>query len=82
MSGSHNLWQLRWCGVPLMTTRHSKQIPMPHSAERGSPVTDVRHAFPAIIMATATVAPAGTVTLAPFTVSAIVLDMGNLFRGA
>jgi hypothetical protein len=54
-----------------MATRHSKQMPMPHTGPRGSPVTDLRHAFPAIAIATATMAPEGTVTGAPSTVSVI-----------
>jgi hypothetical protein len=33
---------------------------MPHSADRGSPLTDVRQGSPAIAIATATVEPAGT----------------------
>jgi hypothetical protein len=54
-----------------MATRHSKQMPMPHTGPRGSPVTDLRHAFPAIAIATVTIAPEGTVTGAPSTVSVI-----------
>ena len=75
MPGSHRIWQLRQCGIPLMTTRHSKQMPIPHKGPRGSPVTDVRHDCPAIIVATATVAPEGTVTGAPFTIKVIELGM-------
>jgi hypothetical protein len=66
---SHKVWQLRQCGFPLIATRHSKQMPIPHNGPRGSPVTEVRHACPAIAMATATVAPEGTDTVDPFTVS-------------
>ena len=52
-----------------MDTRHSKQIPIPHNGPRGSPFTDVLHARPAIVTATATVAPNGTDTCEPFTVN-------------
>ena len=53
-----------------MVTRHSKQIPMPHSGPRGSPLTDRRYRLtPAMAMAVETMAPAGTVTAAPFTES-------------
>jgi len=54
-----------------MATRHSKQIPMPQRGPRGSPLTDVRQACPAITIATATVAPEGTRTGVPFTVTVI-----------
>src|SRR5271165_1753517 len=42
---------------------------MPQSGPRGSPLTDVRHACPASTIATATVAPAGTTTGVPLTVT-------------
>lgn len=51
-----------------MATRHSRQMPMPQSGPRASPVTDARQGCPAIITATATVVPAGTATWWPFTV--------------
>ena len=69
MSGSHRIWQLRQWDTPLIDTRHSKQIPIPHSGPRGSPLTDVLQASPAIATATATVAPGRTLTLVPFTVT-------------
>ena len=34
----------RQCGCPLTTTRHSKQIPIPHNGPRVSPLTDIRQA--------------------------------------
>src|SRR6266498_5763553 len=58
-----------------MTTRHSKQMPMPHNGPRGSPVTEVLHALPAIAIATATVTPTGTTTRPPSTVIVISLGM-------
>jgi hypothetical protein len=75
MPGSHGIWQLRQCESPLTTALHSKQIPMPHSGPRGSPDTDLRHAEPAIVIATATVAPSGTLTSTPFTFTEISLGM-------
>ena len=52
-----------------MLTRHSKQIPIPQSGPRGSPVTDRRNiAIPAIATAVETMAPAGTPIPAPLTV--------------
>jgi hypothetical protein len=52
-----------------MLMRHSKQIPMPQSGPRGSPVTDRRNvAIPALATAVATMAPAGTLIRAPLTV--------------
>src|ERR1041385_8494953 len=80
MPGSHNTWQLRRCGFPLTITRHSKQIPIPHSGPRGSPFTETRHACPAIITAAATVAPEATTTCAPLTVTVTWLGMGKLLR--
>src|ERR1051325_10507245 len=53
MPGSHTIWQLLQCGVPLIVTRHSKQMPIPQSGPRGSPVTEVRQGCPASIKATA-----------------------------
>ena len=43
MAGSHGIWQLRQCGIPLIVTRHSKQMPIPHKGPRGSPVTEILH---------------------------------------
>jgi hypothetical protein len=58
-----------------MATRHSKQTPIPHNGTRGSPFTEVRQACPAIVMATATVVPDGTVTGNPFTATVTCSDM-------
>jgi hypothetical protein len=71
---SHAIWQLRACGRPLIVRRHSKQIPIPHNGPRGSPLTDLRHTCPAMTTATATVAPATTVTGEPFTRTVTALD--------
>ena len=49
-------------------TRHSKQIPMPHSGPRGSPVTERRKLeIPHCRTAAATVVPDSTATAIPFT---------------
>src|SRR5262249_39978786 len=80
MPGSHKIWQLRQCLIPLMTTRHSKQMPMPHNGPRGSPLTEVLQAFPAKAIATATVVPDNTDTGDPFTVTVTWLDMRILLR--
>ena len=51
-------------------TRHSKQIPIPHSGPRGSPVTDLRNQLaPDKTTAADTMVPAETVTFTPFTES-------------
>src|SRR6266576_246474 len=76
MSGSHKSWQVLECGIPLTTARHSKQIPMPHKGPRGSAITELRQGCPAITIATATVAPAGTETDTPFTRTMNSLGMG------
>ena len=55
---------------------------MAHNGPRGSPVTEFRHACPAIIIAMATVAPAGTEITAPFTLKVISLGMNRFFRSA
>jgi hypothetical protein len=41
-------------------------MPIPHSAARASPVTEVLHASPALNIAAATVVPGATETAAPF----------------
>jgi hypothetical protein len=38
--GLHTIWQLRSWGRPSMATRHSKQMPIPQSGARASPVTE------------------------------------------
>jgi hypothetical protein len=80
MPASHKIWQLRQCGVPLIDTRHSKQIPIPHNGPRGSPLTDLRQVCPAIATATATVAPASTATGEPFTFNVTVPDLESGMR--
>jgi hypothetical protein len=65
--GSHSIWQLRKYGVPLISERHSKHVPMPQKGVRGSPVTEVRETAPEMRMATAAVAPTSTTTDFPFT---------------
>jgi hypothetical protein len=65
MSCSHRIWQVRRCGIPFTTARHSKQTPMPQSAPRGSPVTDIRLGRSASNMAAATVVPRATRLVAP-----------------
>src|SRR5579863_3551922 len=37
-----SVWHANTCARPSIVTRHSWQIPIPHSAARGSPLTDVR----------------------------------------
>ena len=52
MPGSQTRLHERACDCPSMATRHSKQIPIPHSGARGSPVTERRNTTePAIAMA-------------------------------
>ena len=69
MPGAQTVWQLRTCARPSMVTRHSKQIPMPHSGPRGSPVTERRQAdAPARATAVDTIDPADTATGIPLTV--------------
>jgi len=54
--------QLRWCGMPSIVTRHSKQMPIPQSGPRGSPETDLLKAVePSARIAAATVVPSSTV---------------------
>ena len=36
----HSVWQASTCARPSIVTRHSWHTPMPHSAPRGSPVTE------------------------------------------
>jgi hypothetical protein len=65
-------WHDRTWFTPSTVAQHSMQIPIPHSGPRGSPETDKRQAAPLIMMATAAVDPAGTITGSPFTVIATV----------
>lgn len=62
-----------------MVTRHSKHIPMPQNAVRGSPVTEVRQGCPLTAIATATVVPSGIDTASPLTRNVISSGM-NRFR--
>src|SRR5262249_49459378 len=78
MSASQGIWQVLEWGIPLTMARHSKHIPMPQSAARGSPVTDVRQGCPAIAIATATVEPAGTAIDCPLTRTVRSLNMDVL----
>jgi hypothetical protein len=59
-----------------MVARHSKQIPIPQSGPRASPLTEVRHACPEIIIAAATVVSVATEICRPFTV--IVISPGMI----
>ncbi len=61
----------RSCTTPSISTRHSKQIPIPHNAARRPPLTDSRHAFPAFITAAATLDPGTIRTEQPSTKSSI-----------
>src|SRR5262249_10281146 len=80
MPFAHNVWQLRTCGTSSTVTRHSKQIPIPHSGPRGSPQTDRLNVLsPAIRIATATVVPAGTSMRLPFTDRVTVSGMKDPF---
>src|SRR4051812_48957772 len=68
MPSSAAIWQLRSPGRPSIVTRHSKQIPIPQSAARGSPLTDVRNRVaPLKTTAAATLVPTGTLTDSPST---------------
>ena len=73
MPFSAKVWQLRWCGVSSMVTRHSKQIPIPQTGKRGSPVTECRKAAVSLAkMAVATVQPSATDISWPFTDKVII----------
>src|SRR5580693_7776116 len=72
---SHITWQLRWWIWPLISTRHSKQVPIPQSGARGWPETDARQTPVESSTATATVDPAATSTGVPFTRTVRVSDM-------
>jgi len=76
---SHCTWHPRVCLFPLIVTRHSKQIPMPQSGPRRSPITEVRHVSPADSSKAATLVPAGTVTGFPFNRIAMFSGMGGGF---
>src|SRR5690348_17185088 len=70
MPSLQGIWQARQCGRPSIVTRHSKQMPIPQSGPRGSPVTDRRNVeIPASAMAVETSEPAGTLIARPSTVS-------------
>jgi hypothetical protein len=72
---SHCTWQPRLCLFPFIVTRHSKQIPIPQSGPRASPVTDVRQGSPEASIDAATLVPAGTVTCLPFNRMVMFSDM-------
>src|SRR4029077_5826912 len=82
MPGRHKIWQVRQKGISFTVARHSKQIPIPHSGPRISPETDWRQTAPASEMATATIAPEGTRTAFPSTITSISSDIGRLRRDA
>ena len=51
-----------------MVTRHSKQMPIPQTEKRGSPVTELRKAAASLAkIAVATVLPSATEISLPFT---------------
>src|SRR5206468_3924418 len=59
-------WQLRQSWRPSMVIRHSKQMPIPHRAARGCPVTEVRNFDrPLRSTAAATVLPGSTLNSRP-----------------
>jgi hypothetical protein len=57
IAGSQSNWQVRVCEAPFTVARHSKQIPIPQSGPRFSPLMEVRHGRLAMAIATATVHP-------------------------
>jgi hypothetical protein len=64
-----------------MVTRHSKQMPMPHKAPRGSPESERRAcSIPARVSAAHTETPPGTLTLRPLMEISISPGIGNLFE--
>jgi len=70
--GLHTTWQVRTCASPSTRARHSKQIPIPQSGARGSPVTDGRHEVkPANAMAVAADVPCATRSSTSFTVTSM-----------
>jgi hypothetical protein len=60
MFGAQRSWHVRRCGSPFTLARHSRQIPMPQSGARGSPLTDRLQGCPAIIIAAATLVSSET----------------------
>ncbi|AXL49193.1 NAD-dependent formate dehydrogenase, alpha subunit domain protein [Paraburkholderia caffeinilytica] len=61
-----SVWHAKACARPSIVTRHSWHTPIPHSAARGWPLTDVRvPPPPAMASAAATVVPASTSTFLP-----------------
>lgn len=60
--------------MPLIVTRHSKQIPIPHKGKRGSPEIERRKLSASLAkIAVATVLPSETVTSVLLIVRAIIL---------
>jgi hypothetical protein len=68
MPGAQVSLQLRLWGTPLTVARHSMQMPMPQRGARGSPCTEIRLGWRAIMIAAATLAPSATCTGSPLTV--------------
>ncbi len=64
--------------MPFTVARHSKQIPIPHRAVRGSPRSDFLDTASAIAIAAATVDPAITVTVLPLIRSSMRSDIKHL----
>jgi len=68
MPFSQGVIQERWCGWPLMVTRHSQQTPIPQSGPRGVPDTELRNCdSPAMATAAATAVPGGMLIRRPLT---------------
>jgi hypothetical protein len=57
MPSAHSIWQAGRCATPSTTARHSKQMPIPHNAVRGSPLTEILQGALACSIAAATVVP-------------------------
>src|SRR5581483_5356931 len=67
MPSLQTIWHVRCCGTPSTLARHSKQIPIPQSAVRCSPLSEIRHGTPTSSSAAISIAPCGNVTGSPFT---------------
>ena len=68
MPSAQRIWQLFVWRRPSIFTRHSKQMPIPQSGARGSPVTERRkRVTPAERTAAATLVPRVLKSSAPFT---------------
>jgi|JI6StandDraft_1071083.scaffolds.fasta_scaffold124846_2 hypothetical protein len=72
MSLLHKVWQASWCACPLIVTRHSWQMPMPHKGARAIPVTEMRVlVMPQRAKAAATLMPGSTRCEVPLIVRVI-----------